>query len=391
VDSKSSLDEIAARAFTEVLTHVDEAVLVLDADRTLRFANPSARRLLGYRDGDAVGGRCRATTRGVDCESACPLTYALESRLDRVDDFETVYHTRDGTPLSLAVTVIPLRKTDGGLLGAVEILRPREPLPGTMLAGRSRVAVELRDRARRLAEAGCHVAVVGESAAAFDVARAIHRMSGVDASLFVTWGGDWESIDPWPPGTMYVDGGQMDDTVLTGLPGGWRLIASVVNGAVPRTEGVTFETIELPPLEARCDDLADMVVARLRELQPDVEVTADALERLMRVLRDGGLDRLDRMLRAAVSVADRRVAVEHLPVDGYGAEIVDEILRCDDPLSALEARLLQEVLERSEWRVQEAADRLGVSRVTLWRKMREHGIERPGCVGNGTNGSGGEA
>jgi transcriptional regulator of acetoin/glycerol metabolism len=35
------------------------------------------------------------------------------------------------------------------------------------------------------------------------------------------------------------------------------------------------------------------------------------------------------------------------------------------------------VLDRSEWRMQEAADRLGISRVTLWRKLKDHGIERP--------------
>jgi len=38
---------------------------------------------------------------------------------------------------------------------------------------------------------------------------------------------------------------------------------------------------------------------------------------------------------------------------------------------------LREVLERSEWRMQEAADRLCISRVTLWRKMKELGIEKP--------------
>jgi PAS domain S-box-containing protein len=387
VDSKSSLDALADGAFAAVLAHVDEAVLVLDADRTLRFANPSARRLLGYRDGEAVGGRCRATTRGVDCESACPLTYALASRLDRVEDFETVYHTRDGNPLPLAVTVIPLHGTDGGLLGAVEILRPREPHPGVVLAGRSRDALELRGRARRLADNGSHVAVIGEPAAAIDVARTIHRLSGVDGSLFFTWTGDWSGIEPWPPGTMYADGGCLDDALVAGLPDGWRLIVGLADGTDPSApDGTIFETIELPALDRRREDLSDMVMARLRELRPEVDIAVEALERLVRVTRDGGLDRLDRVARAAVSVAGGRVEVEHLAVDGYGAGIVDEVLQCDDPLAALEARLLQEVLERCEWRVQEAADRLGVSRVTLWRKMREHGIERPGCAGNGSNG-----
>jgi transcriptional regulator of acetoin/glycerol metabolism len=59
--------------------------------------------------------------------------------------------------------------------------------------------------------------------------------------------------------------------------------------------------------------------------------------------------------------------------------LIDELLLDDDPFAALERRLLTEVLRRSGWRMQEAADRLGVSRVTLWRKLKDHGIERPEC------------
>jgi hypothetical protein len=63
-----------------------------------------------------------ATTHGVDCEHACPLTFALESRLDHVEDFATVYTSRDGRALPLKVTVIPMRAPDGGFRGAIEIL-----------------------------------------------------------------------------------------------------------------------------------------------------------------------------------------------------------------------------------------------------------------------------
>jgi PAS domain S-box-containing protein len=387
VTSETALDAIAGGALTDVLASVGDAVLVLDAERTLRFANSRARRLLGYRQGEIIGARCRATTRGVDCEAACPLTYALDSDLERVEDFETVYHTRDGNPVPLSVTLIPLRGPDGAFLGAVEILRPREPSPGTALAGRSETAAALRRRARQLAEDPCHVAVVGDSVAAADVARAIHRLSGVDSSLFHTWNGGWDGIDPWPPGTMYVTGDRLEDALRDGPPDGWRMIVSFADGSgVPDQDGTAFQRFELPPLDARCDDLADMVVARLDELRGDLDIAADALDRLVRVVRDGGLGRLDRVLQAAVTVADSRLEVEHLPIEGYDAGLVDEILQCDNPLAALEARLLREVLERCEWRVQEAADRLGVSRVTLWRKMREYVIERPGCVGNGSNG-----
>ena len=118
-----------------MLQRIDDAVLVLDHERILRFVNSPARRLLGYEEDKAIGGRCRLTTKGVDCENACPLTFALESDIEQVDNFATVYRTKDGRAVPLTVTVIPLRDDDGHFLGAVEILRSRDPDPGFYLAG----------------------------------------------------------------------------------------------------------------------------------------------------------------------------------------------------------------------------------------------------------------
>ena len=52
--------------------------------------NDAARRPLGYEQGQEIGGRCKLTTRGTDCDNACPLSFALNNDLDRVDDFPTV-------------------------------------------------------------------------------------------------------------------------------------------------------------------------------------------------------------------------------------------------------------------------------------------------------------
>jgi len=90
-----------------------------------------------------------------------------------------------------------------------------------------------------------------------------------------------------------------------------------------------------------------------------------------------GFGRLQGVLHAAVAAAGDSLDEVHLPHSGYDSEFVDDLLRETDPLSALERRLLLEVLSRSSWRMQEAAERLGISRVTLWRKLKDHGIERP--------------
>ncbi|RLA18518.1 MAG: sigma-54-dependent Fis family transcriptional regulator, partial [Gammaproteobacteria bacterium] len=72
-----------------------------------------------------------------------------------------------------------------------------------------------------------------------------------------------------------------------------------------------------------------------------------------------------------------RLELSDLPQPSPQTLFIDHVLESDNPLGALERRLLTEVLERCDWRMQEAADRLGMSRVTLWRKTRDYGIERP--------------
>ena len=194
----SEFDAAMGEAWTTVLEHISEAVLVLDSQRNLRFVNGRARRLLGYEDGQPLGSRCRLTTRGVDCENACPLSFALESRLDQVEDFAAVYTARDGRPLPLKVTVIPVRAPDGGFQGAVEILRPRDPDPGFLLAGRGDLVDGLRRRVADVAHSHAHVVLVGDPPACADVARAIHRLSGVAESLFHTWSGSWDGVPVGP-------------------------------------------------------------------------------------------------------------------------------------------------------------------------------------------------
>ena len=366
-------EDFIGEAWIDVLDRLSEAVIVLDHQRTLRHVNDAARRLLGYEHGQKIGGRCRFTTRGVDCENACPLTFALDNDLERVEDFATVYHTSDGRALPLRITVIRLADRSGAFRGAVEILRPTGPTPGFFLAGPSARAEALRERVGDLARIRADVCLVGEVPACRDVARAIHRYSGLPETLFRTWNGDWSNISPWPPGTMYADGDDAENLMSAARPEGWRIVI----GGVCSRKGRSLEVLELPSVEEVVADLPQMIVSWIEELAPGTRVSQPALGRLERVARDCGFEGLERVLTAALAVAGRRLEEDHLPVDGYRSAFVDELLQAPKPLAALEERLLREVLERCGWRMQEAADKIGISRVTLWRKMKDLGIDRP--------------
>jgi len=368
-DSKKDL---IGWAWVEVLDQLGEAVIVLDHQRTLQHVNDAARRLLGYEHGQRVGGRCKLTTRGVDCEDSCPLTFALETGLERVEDFATVYHTIDGRALALRITVIPLTDEEGGFRGAVEILRPTDPNPGFYLTGSSVVADALRERVAALSRERADLCVVGEAPVCRDVARALHRYSGMPDNLFQTWDGSWDGIGPWPPGTMYASGDAVGGLFDGTRPDGWR----VVIGGPGSAEASSLEILELPSAEEREEDLSMMIAAWIEELSPRTRVSRQALERLTRVAPDRGFEELESILTAALAVAGDCVEEGHLPVDGYHTAFVDELLKAPKPLAALEERLLREVLERCGWRMQDAAERVGISRVTLWRKMKDLGIER---------------
>jgi PAS domain S-box-containing protein len=373
VNRPVDIQHIVGEAWPLLLDNVDVAMLVMDRDRRLRYVNDRARALLGVDSGAALGQRCRLMTRGLDCSDACPLTYAIDRGLQIVEDFAAVYQRADGRPVSVRVTVLPLRDHNGDLTGHVEILRSSEPDPGFYLAGESSRARRLRRRVVELAASDAPLWLVGEAVATADVAAAVHRFSGLEDGLFHTWEGEHLELPPWPPGTLHVPDGV--EIVEDAVPDGWRLMVSAGRPA-PTGSSPATEVLELPGLEHRQDDLPMMVRAWAAQMRRGVAVHPEALQRLVRMAVEIGLDELGPVLRTAVAAADDMVLCSHLPNNCYSVELVDELLRSERPLAALEERLLREVLERSGWRMQEAADRLGVSRVTLWRKLKDHGIEK---------------
>jgi PAS domain S-box-containing protein len=368
------LSENSNSPWLVVLDQLGEAIIVIDERRVVLHLNDAARRLLGYEDGQPIGGRCRHTTQGVDCEHSCPLTYALEAGLPRVESFAAIYRTASGEALPLDVTVVPLFDDDRVFRGAVEILRPSTPSWGFFLCGRSEAAAELRRTVLAVAKAGGDVVVVGEAPACRDVARAIHRFSGLPDSLFQPWRGSWDGISAWPPGAVFGDGPEAAPLIAGERLAGWRVLLGARSA-----DGVPsgFDLVRLPPLQKLAADLPCMIAAWVDELAPGTRASSSALEQLATMAADRGLAPLEEVLVTAAAAAGDCIDTGHLPLDGARPMFVDELLRAEKPLAALEERVVREVVKMCGWRMQEAADRLGISRVTLWRKMKDLGIDRP--------------
>ena len=140
--------------------------------------------------------------------------------------------------------------------------------------------------------------------------------------------------------------------------------------------------IEIPRLSQRREDvepLARVLLARVGARQGRaLRFSPEALRALLRYSWPGNVRELENALEYAVAVCKgQTILPEDLPVEVAGGEES----RVQSPKSETESEAppetarLRAILEEHRWRRSEAARALGVSRTTLWRMMREAGIE----------------
>ncbi|VVO55629.1 Acetoin catabolism regulatory protein [Pseudomonas fluorescens] len=136
--------------------------------------------------------------------------------------------------------------------------------------------------------------------------------------------------------------------------------------------------VQLPPLRERSDKgrLLDLL---LREEAAGARVRLDAgvRERLLAQPWPGNVRQLRTCLRTLVALAlEGRVTLDDL-AELLPAEPATVAL-AENPLGVSERQTLLTLIEAEHWHIAHVASRLGISRNTLYRKLRHHGISRPG-------------
>jgi two-component system response regulator HydG len=139
-------------------------------------------------------------------------------------------------------------------------------------------------------------------------------------------------------------------------------------------------TIELPPLRARGDDIVEIArhfVTRFTTggASPDIDPTA--LRVLRRYQWPGNVRELENSIQAAlVAAGSGPITVEHLPkrVRESGALPGVDLDAQPMDLGVLERLHIQRVLEEVRGNRSVAARRLGIDRVTLYRKLKRFGL-----------------
>jgi len=142
--------------------------------------------------------------------------------------------------------------------------------------------------------------------------------------------------------------------------------------------------VALPPLRARGGDvlvLAQHLVSTLakRAGKPVTGISQAAAERLLAYRWPGNVREVHNAIERAIALTRHaEIAVEDLPeaIRSYKSSHV--VLAADDPselvpLSQVERRYVLKVLEAAGGNKSQAAEILGITRKTLYRKLEEYG------------------
>jgi len=143
-------------------------------------------------------------------------------------------------------------------------------------------------------------------------------------------------------------------------------------------------TLQLPTLRERTDK-RELIKALLADDESDDPIPAihdDAMQRLLDYHWPGNIRQLRNTLRTAAALcSDSLICVGNLPheiTDGGTPQTASHASQdAAAPLKSAERDALLRELERLHWNISRAASALGVSRNTLYRKMRKHDIALP--------------
>lgn len=135
--------------------------------------------------------------------------------------------------------------------------------------------------------------------------------------------------------------------------------------------------LELPPLRERLEDIP-LLVEHFRRMFENTfnkriqGVSDETLRILLNYRWPGNVRELEHAIEHAFVLCNDRVLLpEHLPPYMLGS---GQNAGTGSPPRQNDTDRIQAVLEKTDWNIAKAARMLGVSRPTLYRKMREHGI-----------------
>jgi transcriptional regulator of acetoin/glycerol metabolism len=142
-------------------------------------------------------------------------------------------------------------------------------------------------------------------------------------------------------------------------------------------------SITVPPLRQRVEDIPGLAQAFLGQAEAEVgrsglTFSDEAIAALQAFGWPGNVRQLRNVvLRAAATAPRQQIEAADLPAELRGSTSPGPLAPDAEPSAEGDARALATLLETCEWNVARAAAELGVSRMTLYRRLHRHGLSRP--------------
>lgn len=137
-------------------------------------------------------------------------------------------------------------------------------------------------------------------------------------------------------------------------------------------------TIEVPPLRERGSDI-ELFACHFQQLyrekyhKSELEFSSEALKAISEYHWPGNVRELQHCMERAVIMADREVIdTKHLALNPAGSA---EPAAAFQTLEEMEKQMIVTTLEKEGGKIRAVADKLGITRQTLYNKLRKYGID----------------
>lgn len=410
-------------------------MIVLDTDYNILAANPAYQRQFASPDSSVLGRKCYAVSHrySVPCDQAgehCPMRKAQE--LNGPDRVLHVHHTPRG-PEHVDVELRPIFDEGGAIRAYVErltLVRSASARPSNDgLVGCSPAFNLALSELKRVATTLLPVLLLGESGTGKELfARAVHEnseraegpfvvvdCSGLTETLFESelFGHEKGAftgavarkpglVDVAQGGTLFLD--EIGDVPLAmqvkllrliesgtyrrvgsveTLYANFRLVAAthkpletmMGSGAFRQDLYYRLSTfpIQLPPLRDRVEDIGLLANSFLQRGERRLVIDTEALASLERYGWPGNIRELRNVLdRASLFADDGVIRNSHLPPAITAPAALPGV-----PLAAGDQRSLAQTVAAFKGTRSELAKYLRISERTLYRRLREQGLDQP--------------